>query len=97
MRLTSTAWTDQDDVLRTLNESERRQFEDLTSWRAGCESKIVGFQGLYGRKTRGSGQRLAHANASGVALRLQNILEEVGIAGIVLLGSTLGNGTVQFW
>ena len=54
-----------------------------------CEG-VEGFQRLDGREAGDPGQHVACPNSPRLALGLQHILQEVGVGGVLLLGSALG-------
>src|SRR6185437_1055892 len=88
-------WPEQDNVLSTLDKAERGELLDLRTWGASGERKVISLQCLLRREARRPCQHLARPHAARVALSAQDLLEEVGIAGVLPLRCPLRDRAVD--
>lgn len=95
VRLTGARWPEQDDVLGTLDEAERGELLYLRTRGAGGEREVVRLKRLLRREAGGPGQHLERPHTPRLAFGAQDLLQEVGIAGIFPLRGRLGDRAVD--
>ena len=95
VRLARAARAEQHDVLGALDEPESGEFQDLLTRRAGREGEVVGLERLERRKARRPCQHRPCPHAPGVALGLEDLLQEVGVARILAPRCALRDGAIE--